>query len=239
MNKTLLLACVACLFATQANAADFQQYVSTKLSRTQMQNDADNKFLMKAGNDVVFKGGIDENLKDDVSGIRFAYGISNDLPLLNGRIRTEIEYGLNSSTKDNGNFNFKAGHIQKAEIGNFSMKTNISTWMVNAYYDYKLTDKFAPYIGAGIGLAHIKQTGSVYMPISVWNTSYSDTAKDTEDNFAWNLSVGTGYKVTENFIADVGYRYTNYGSIKGSSAVGSSKYELDSHEISIGARYTF
>ena len=45
MNKTLLLACVACLFATQANAADFQQYVSTKLSRTQMQNDADNKFF--------------------------------------------------------------------------------------------------------------------------------------------------------------------------------------------------
>ena len=241
MNKTLLLAGVAVsLFATNASAGDFQQYVSAKLARTQMRNDASNKFLMKSGNDVVLKGTIvDETMKYDVSWLRFAYGIAKDLPNVNSSIRTELEYGINSSSKENGEFNFKAGHIQRPEIGDYSQKMNISTLMVNTYYDYKLTDKFVPYIGAGIGLAHIKTTGNVYMPISVWNTSYSDVAKDTEDNFAWNLSVGAGYKVTENITADLGYRYTNYGDIKANNATGSSKYNLDSHELYLGGRYTF
>lgn len=241
MNKILLLAgVVVSLFATNASAGDFNQYVSNKLARTQMRNDASNKFLMKAGNDVVLKGTVvDETLKDDVSGARFAYGFSKDLPTLNGGIRTELEYGINSSSKENGKFNFNAGHIQRPEIGDYSQKTNISTLMVNAYYDYQLTDNFMPYIGGGLGYAHIKTTGSVFMPISVWNTSYSDTVRDTDDNFAWNLAVGAGYKVTENITADLGYRYTNYGDIKGNSPTGSSKYNLDSHELYLGGRYTF
>lgn len=240
MNKTLLLAGVACLFAAQANANDFNQYVSAKVSRTQMQNDASNRFLMKSGNDVVLKGTVvDEKLKDDVNGARFAYGISQELPNLNGGIRTELEYGINSSSKENGNFNFNAGHIQKPEIGDFSQKMNISTLMVNAYYDYNFSDNLIPYVGFGVGYAHIKTSGSVFMPISVWNTSYSDAVKDTEDNFAWNLSVGAGYKVTENITADLGYKYTNYGDIKANNPTGSSKYNLDSHEVSAGVRYSF
>lgn len=241
MKKNLLLAGVAIsLFATNANSNDLQQYVSVKLARTQMRNDASNKFLMKAGNDVVLKGAVvDEKLKDDVSGLRFAYGLSKKLSNLNGGIRTELEYAVNSSSKENGKFDFNAGHIQRPEIGDFSQKMSIFTLMVNAYYDYQLTDKFIPYIGAGIGLAHIKTSGSVYMPISVWSTSYSETAKDVEDNFAWNLSIGAGYNVSENITADLGYRYTNYGDIKANSPTGSSKYDLDSHELYLGARYTF
>lgn len=241
MNKILLMAGAAVsLFITSANAADFQQYFSIKLSRTQMRNDASNKFLMKSGNDVVLKGTVvNETMKDDVSGARFAYGIGKDLQNHNSSIRTELEYAINSSTKENGRFDFNAGHIQRPEIGDYSQKMNISTLMVNAYYDYKLTDKFVPYVGAGIGLAHIKSTGSAFMPISIWNTSYADTFKDTEDNFAWNLSIGAGYKVNANITADLGYRYTNYGDIKNTSATGSSKYNLDSHELYLGGRYTF
>lgn len=240
MNKTLLLAGFACLFAANANASDLQQYVSAKLARTQMRNDANNNFLQKSGNDVVLKGTVvDETLKDDVWGARFAYGVQKEISQYFGAVRAELEYGINSSSNENGKFDFKADHIQKPEIGDYSQKTNITTIMMNTYYDYNYSDNLIPYIGFGVGYAHIKTSGSVFMPISVWNTSHTENVKDTEDNFAWNLTVGTGYKITENITTDLGYRYTNYGDIKANSTTGSSKYNLDSHELYAGARYSF
>ena len=240
MKKILLLASVVSVFAVDVYATDLQHYISTKISRTQIKNDASNKFLMKSGNDVVLKGTVvDENLKDDVWGLRLAYGLKKEMPQYKGAIRSELEYGVNSSSNEQDKFNFKAGHIQRDEIGDYSYKSNITTIMLNTYYDYNLNDKFTPYVGLGVGYAHIKTSGSAFMPISVWNTSYSETFKDTEDNFAWNLSVGTGYKVNENITADVGYRYTNYGDIENTNATGSSKYSFDSHELYAGARYTF
>ena len=241
MNKILLLAGAAmAICISDADASDLNQYFSAKVARSQIGNEASNKFLIKSGNDVVFKGTVaDKTLKDDVWGIRLAYGLEKELPQFGGGVRAEFEYGLNSSANENGRFNFNAGHIQKPEIGDFSQKLNIMTIMMNVYYDYKFNESLRPYVGFGLGYAHLKTSGSVFMPISVWNTSYAATAKDREDNFAWNLAVGAGYKINEKITADLGYRYTDYGNIKNNSDTGNSKYNLNSHEVYLGARYAF
>lgn len=241
MNKIILMTGVAIsFFATSANAEGIQQYISAKFSGSQIRNKASNQFLIKNDNEVLFKGTIvDKRLTDDVTGVRFAYGISKNLTKLTGSIRNELEYGINSTAKEAGNFNFYTGNIQSPETGTYSHKMNITSIMLNTYYDYPLTENFIPYIGFGIGYSHIKNTGAVTMPISIWNTTYSQTVKDTEDNFAYNLSIGAGYKATENITIDLGYKYSNFGYVKNKNDVGSSKYNIDSHELYLGGRYSF
>lgn len=239
MKQTLLVTALA-LMASSANATDFNQYISAKVARTRMQNDAFADFSLDLASSAIMRGTIaDKTLKDNVWGARIAYGLEKPLPSLSSKIRAEVEYGMNESAKKSGNFDFQYGTVVTTAQGNFNYKSTIQTVMLNAYYDYQLNDIFSPYLGAGIGYAHVKIKADVYMPLEMWSTSYSEQAKDTEGNFAWNISLGTGVKVTDSVSADLGYRYTNYGHIKKTNETGRSRYKLDSHEIYLGMRYSF
>ena len=79
MNKTLLLAGVAtALFAFNANAMDFNQYVSAKGAFVKMKNDTfvDSDYSF-GGVTHHYNKILDNNHKDDVWGVRLAYGTSN------------------------------------------------------------------------------------------------------------------------------------------------------------------
>lgn len=76
MNRTLLLAGVAAtLFAVNANAMDFDQYISAKGAFVKMENDADvNSHYSFSGMNHHYNKILDNKHKDDVWGIRLAYG---------------------------------------------------------------------------------------------------------------------------------------------------------------------
>ncbi len=137
MKKTFLLAGVAAsLFAFNANAFDFQQYISGKLTYSDMSNDVKIKD---------FDGGSDKtNVDDKVWGSNFAYGIKNNA------LRTELELNINDKAKKS---QFHDGTNEKRELENNSI-------MLNAYYDINTGTKFTPYIGVGIGMARLKATYS-------------------------------------------------------------------------------
>ena len=212
MKKTFLLATVATsLFAFNANALDFQQYVSAKATYA----DVNNKGKIKDP-DAGMSLSLDH--KDNVWGSSFAYGIKT------GAIRTELELNLHQDAKDT--FINEADENTKLNVKNNSV-------FINAYYDIYTGTKFTPYVGGGIGIAKIR--AKLVLPET------GDSASESSNEFAWQLGAGVSYAATNNLAVDLGYRYADYGSLtvyKETSGF-KNKVEPTSNEFYLGVRYAF
>ena len=132
--------------------------------------------------------------------------------------------------------------------------------LVNAYVDLGTWWCLTPFIGAGVGAAHIQTTGfqdsgalftTVGIPPAtqavVTGASYFANGAST-NNFAWAAHAGVAYKVTNNFTVELAYRYLDMGtavhgfgrSFDGSNA-GQSSFQfrdLTSQDLRVGLRWT-
>lgn len=209
MNKTLLLAGVACLFSFSANAAELNPYVSGKLIYSDVGVDATDSWRTgsRPGSDK-------SNFDNDVWGMSVAGGVS--MPTIGGALRTELELNIKEDGK-------KSNGGNRAEIENNSL-------MINAYYDIDTGTKFTPYVGGGIGYAHLKGTVN----------SRLGKMSESSNEFAWNVGAGIAYAVNENIAIDLGYRYSDFGSIEKEYLPGREfKADIDASEFLLGARYSF
>lgn len=236
MNKTLLLAGIATtLFAANANAIEFNQYVSAKGAFVKMENDANadsHYFYKNHYNNKI----LNNKHKDDVWGIRLAYGAAT--PVKYGKLRGELEFGWNDDAKDSSVNPFV---VKTPTTVNAATETSVYSAMVNLYYDIDTGTKFTPYVGAGLGYARVESK------ISLQQQGVSEKSKD--NNLAWQIGAGVSYAMTDNISFDAGYRYTDYGNVKDSykmdippfkgSFDASSKSSITSHEFLLGARYAF
>lgn len=144
------------------------------------------------------------------------WGASVAYGVKTGPIRTELELNWN----DDADKNLDEG--DKVEVESNSV-------MLNAYYDIETGTKVTPYVGVGIGMAHNKVSAEDY------NLS--------ENDFAWQVGVGTSVAITKSLDFDMGYRYKDNGSAKKTTKdnEGYSKDRLDvtSHNVYVGFRYSF
>lgn len=113
--------------------------------------------------------------------------------------------------------------------------------MLNAYRDFRVTDKLSLYGSAGLGLAHLTSSG--------WQGNESrqyESQKQT--NLAWSLGAGVAYDVTERLALDLGYRYIDMGDTEsGWNSFTNArrlqdekmKANLVSSEFVLGARWAF
>lgn len=106
--------------------------------------------------------------------------------------------------------------------------------MAVAYYDFNPGGKFRPYIGAGVGtLGHDLQSVGPALGINQLFDS-------SDDKFAYQLSAGVGYAVTDNVELSVGYRYMAADDFQVTSAVRAPfSYDATSHSVLVGVRYVF
>lgn len=233
MKKFLLLTAISSVFAvTNANATEYKPYVAARVAYMSLDNDAEQNVSDRGYNSTI----VNKTLNDETIGGRFAVGFK--VPLCGGlakSVRTEIEYGYNNYTSNSGSYSHNIGGF--SILTGYKIESKIQTVMWNSYYDLDTGTKFTPYIGVGIGYANIKEKAGVA------NQYDSQSAKDSEDNFAWNISTGVSYEISSNMDAELGYRYTDYGSVKNSENRGyyssNAKRDYDSHEIMLGLRYNF
>ena len=210
MKKTLLMAGVAtALFAVNANAFDYNQYVSAKLTYAFASHD------YKWGTPKREVGA--NGFNDEVFGGNVAYGIKA------GPVRTELELNIKEDAEKM--FHGKSGSLKLV------MKNQFAMW--NTYYDINTGTKFTPYVGVGLGVARLKAK-----EINQGKSTYISGKKDAT-NFAWQIGAGVNYALTDNWSVDLGYRYLDEGHVKYEDAQGSNKFEAKSHEFLLGARYTF
>ncbi|HFC3042669.1 TPA: opacity family porin, partial [Neisseria gonorrhoeae] len=147
-----------------------------------------------------------------------------------------------SIKKLRGQYNKKT---ENQENGTFHA---VSSLGLSAVYDFKLNDKFKPYIGARVAYGHVrhsidstkKTTGfftvarnRVTVPgtYKVSTTPGAHQESNSIRRVGLGVIAGVGFDITPNLTLDAGYRYHNWGRLENT--------RFKTHEASLGMRYRF
>ena len=109
--------------------------------------------------------------------------------------------------------------------------------LANIYYDIGTWKGVTPYLGAGLGVAHVqwdslKLSGQCSGPCP-------STSGDGHWRFAWQVGAGVSYAVSEKVSVDADYRLLNLGSSgAGSTAQGNLAVDtMWDNEVRVSLRY--
>ncbi|WP_461241814.1 opacity family porin [Neisseria gonorrhoeae] len=123
----------------------------------------------------------------------------------------------------------------------------VSSLGLSAVYDFKLNDKFKPYIGARVAYGHVRHSIStkkttefltvarnrVTVPgtYKVSTTPGAHQESNSIRRVGLGVIAGVGFDITPNLTLDAGYRYHNWGRLENT--------RFKTHEASLGVRYRF
>ncbi|MCF3057740.1 opacity family porin [Neisseria gonorrhoeae] len=135
---------------------------------------------------------------------------------------------------------------ENQENGSFHAASSLG---LSTVYDFKLNDKFKPYIGARVAYGHVRHSiDSTKKTIEVTTvpsnapngavTTYNTDPK-TQNDYQSNsirrvglgVIAGVGFDITPKLTLDAGYRYHNWGRLENT--------RFKTHEASLGVRYRF
>ncbi|HFC0566906.1 TPA: opacity family porin [Neisseria gonorrhoeae] len=135
---------------------------------------------------------------------------------------------------------------ENQENGTFHAASSLG---LSAVYDFKLNDKFKPYIGARVAYGHVrhsidstKKTTKIltsFYGVATKPTTY-DIGPKTQDAHQESNSIrrvglgviaGVGFDITPKLTLDTGYRYHYWGRLENT--------RFKTHEASLGVRYRF
>ncbi|HFB5728730.1 TPA: outer membrane beta-barrel protein, partial [Neisseria gonorrhoeae] len=131
------------------------------------------------------------------------------------------------------------------ENGTFHAASSLG---LSTIYDFKLNDKFKPYIGVRVAYGHVrhgidstkktKNTLTAYHGAGTKPTIYKvpqtqDAHHESDSIRRVGLGViaGVGFDITPKLTLDAGYRYHNWGRLENT--------RFKTHEASLGMRYRF
>ncbi|ENX3324291.1 opacity family porin [Neisseria gonorrhoeae] len=146
--------------------------------------------------------------------------------------------------EDNGNRIDRKTENQ--ENGSFHA---VSSLGLSAVYDFKLNDKFKPYIGARVAYGHVRHSidstkktiefltaagargaaPTVYSPYK--NTQDAHQESNSIRRVGLGVIAGVGFDITPKLTLDTGYRYHYWGRLENT--------RFKTHEASLGMRYRF
>ncbi|ENW3421290.1 outer membrane beta-barrel protein, partial [Neisseria gonorrhoeae] len=135
------------------------------------------------------------------------------------------KYSVSIKELKNNNNNKKKTENQ--ENGSFHA---VSSLGLSAVYDFKLNDKFKPYIGARVAYGHVRHSIStkkttefltvasnrVTVPgtYKVSTTPGAHQESDSIRRVGLGVIAGVGFDITPNLTLDAGYRYHNWGRLE-------------------------
>ncbi|HFC5847306.1 TPA: outer membrane beta-barrel protein, partial [Neisseria gonorrhoeae] len=134
---------------------------------------------------------------------------------------------------------------ENQENGTFHAASSLG---LSAVYDFKLNDKFKPYIGARVAYGHVRhQVRSVEQETEIVTTypkkgvpspipgapTKKPAHHESRSSRRLGLGViaGVGFDITPKLTLDAGYRYHNWGRLENT--------RFKTHEASLGMRYRF
>ncbi|ENS7390299.1 outer membrane beta-barrel protein [Neisseria gonorrhoeae] len=155
----------------------------------------------------------------------------------------------NNITSGGSQLNIKHQKTEHQENGTFHA---VSSLGLSAIYDFKLNDKFKPYIGARVAYGHVRHSIDSTKKITGTLTAYHgagtkptyyddiDPGKNQKNTYRQNRSsrrlgfgamAGVGIDVAPGLTLDAGYRYHYWGRLENT--------RFKTHEASLGVRYRF
>lgn len=144
-----------------------------------------------------------------------------------GNLRTEIELGYRRNGADS-----VSGSASGVGTGSASGDASAISLMLNGLWDMPVNFPVRPYIGAGIGGARVDFDNI--------KTSTGTFLKDSDYQFAYQGIAGLGWEITNNWRANLDYRYfaTLDPGVKHGSGTGVDT-EYQNHTIMLGFAYKF
>ncbi|HFB8579674.1 TPA: outer membrane beta-barrel protein, partial [Neisseria gonorrhoeae] len=151
----------------------------------------------------------------------------------------------NANSGGNKHLNIKTRKTEHRENGTFHA---VSSLGLSAVYDFKLNDKFKPYIGARVAYGHVRhQVRSVQQETDIVTTYPQNAAPSvttggptpkpayhenrSSRRLGFGAVAGVGIDITPKLTLDAGYRYHNWGRLENT--------RFKTHEASLGVRYRF
>ncbi|MDR5609749.1 outer membrane beta-barrel protein [Arsenophonus sp.] len=156
-------------------------------------------------------------------------------------IRTELEFISRSSADDSYSeddiiFVFPGKTFVKNQIA-------VNTLIFNAYYDFKNSSDFTPYLSAGLGYAYISQKTFVDVMANGGDRQSLWTRSHATNNFAWSAGAGIKYTVNKDFSFDLSYKYLDAGQAEVYNNLSDTEYnsktKVKTHDIMLSATYHF
>ena len=222
MKKFLPIFTMVSVFATGAFAADLTPYVGLGVVVDKAGTSAKRiGFDLSSAEIFVKNGGGDMDFDSAIAG-EFTAGIKY------GNLRGEFEYALRSASEDS----YELLSYPFITI-NTSTSVKHNSYLFNLYYDFDLENSnWTPYVGAGIGLGTYNQLATIDIASTLPDieTGNHVVADDKKKEFEWQVAIGTAYNFTENWAADIAYRFNS------SDVEGEFVY---AHEVKLGLRYSF
>ena len=128
--------------------------------------------------------------------------------------------------------------LRSVGVSGYENQLSTHALLVNAYYDYQLSDTSAVFGGGGIGWARNVSDVS----LTSLNGGTSSERTDETDNFAWNLAMGAIWSFARNWDLEFRYRYINLGEVSSGPHTDGATITADSytaHDVIIGINYRF
>ena len=213
MKKLLLASLAVVAFAGAANAKTdvcVRPYVSLKGNYSKLEMDGR----------IADATGIYKTAKTD-----WVWGGSVAAGIKACAFRTELEYNQTLTTAKDTRTWENGFDVSKGS-------QSYRSYMLNGYFDIPTYTPFHPYVGAGIGLARVKNRLNVQTPTNT-------VTKHRETNLAYQAMGGVAYNLTCNWTLDVGYRWVDNGHSSWRSGGRLVKFDSTEHQITAGVRYTF
>ncbi|UWT42973.1 opacity family porin [Neisseria gonorrhoeae] len=136
---------------------------------------------------------------------------------------------------------------ENQENGTFHAASSLG---LSAVYDFKLNDKFKPYIGVRVAYGHVRHGIDSTKKITGTLTAYPNAAdaaatvypdghpqkntyqkSNSSRRLGFGAMAGVGIDVAPGLTLDAGYRYHNWGRLENT--------RFKTHEASLGVRYRF
>ncbi|ENX8224492.1 Opacity protein opA54, partial [Neisseria gonorrhoeae] len=159
------------------------------------------------------------------------YSVNTKLVKIGGDERLRNEQTLKTEHQENGTFHA------------------VSSLGLSTVYDFRVNDKFKPYIGVRVGYGHVRhQVRSVESETTIVLSTpkgvqtpgrhiQGPTKKPAHhesrsiSSLGFGAVAGVGIDITPNLTLDAGYRYHNWGRLENT--------RFKTHEASLGMRYRF
>ncbi|HFC8968136.1 TPA: opacity family porin [Neisseria meningitidis] len=156
------------------------------------------------------------------------------------------KYSVNTKELENKHNNKKDLKTENQENGTFHAASSLG---LSAIYDFKLNDKFKPYIGARVAYGHVRHSidstkkttevvtsthGGADTKPTIYNGESTQNAYHESHSIrrlGLGVVAGVGFDITPKLTLDTGYRYHNWGRLENT--------RFKTHEVSLGMRYHF
>ncbi|ENX9730632.1 outer membrane beta-barrel protein [Neisseria gonorrhoeae] len=153
----------------------------------------------------------------------------------------------NNKTSGGDQLNIKHQKTEHQENGTFHA---VSSLGLSTVYDFRVNDKFKPYIGVRVAYGHVRHGIDSTKKITGTLTAYPNDAdaaptvypdgypqkntyqkSNSSRRLGFGAMAGVGIDVAPGLTLDAGYRYHNWGRLENT--------RFKTHEASLGVRYRF